>query len=126
MAEDISLDQVPEKARHLLAVIKAFGRDPFVERHFYQVTQMSLNTSLGEKAEFFALEFRVGKNAVLIWNDAQGRWRAGKWLTLPVEQAALTSAAGFGADYFNGVYDYGAFEEALRFTAATIPVSGAS
>jgi hypothetical protein len=122
MAEDrVTLDQVPEKARHLLAVVEAYRREPFIAQHFHQVTWLSLNTSLGERGDFFALEFRSGKNVALLWSDAQGNWRAGKWLALSSETADVSAAAGFSPRYFEGVYAYNLFTEALHFVAVTKP-----
>lgn len=119
----IGLDKVPEKARHLLGIVEAYKREPLMAGHFHQVTSLSFNTSLGEKMDFYALEFRAGTSAALLWSDAQGNWRAGRWLTLPRPEADISAAAGFGIDYFRGVYTYASFTDALQFVTATKPAS---
>ena len=39
----------------------------------------------------FALEFRVGPEAALVWTDGQGNWGTGGWLTLAHPEAELVT-----------------------------------
>ena len=78
----VSSDQMPEEARQYMAAIQAHQRHPFVQRHFFQVTWLSLLVPNHGPVEFFALEFHNGLNAALIWQDGQGNWGAGPWLRL--------------------------------------------
>jgi len=86
----ISPDQSPEEARVYLDAMRANEDHPFVAAHFSQVTWFSWNVAGQGKIEFYALEFRAGQHAALIWNDSEGHWGAGSWLPLPHADADLT------------------------------------
>ena len=94
MADDpqpIPPDQVPEPVRLYMAELRPHFGSAFVQRHFRQITCLSFVAPDQPPADFFALEFRVGQEAALIWTDGQGRWGAGQWLTLAHPDADLTT-----------------------------------
>jgi hypothetical protein len=68
----VSPEQVPEEARMYMAALQPHQDHPFVRRHFYQVTWISFVVPDHGQVDFFALEFRVGEEAALIW-----AWLAG-------------------------------------------------
>lgn len=56
-----------------------------------------------ERVDFFALEFRVGQKAALIWADGQGNWGAGQWLPLSHPNADITCPPSpLSLQYFQG------------------------
>lgn len=86
----VSPEEVPEEARMYMAALQPHEDHPFVRQHFHQVTRLSLALPGGGQADFFALEFRVGQEAALIWADGQGSWGAGQWLPLSHSDADIT------------------------------------
>jgi hypothetical protein len=86
----VSREQVPEEARMYMAALQPHHDHPFVRRHFHQVTWLSFMVPGNGQVDFFALEFRVGQEAALIWADGQGNWGAGRWLPLSHPDADIT------------------------------------
>lgn len=84
------LEQVAEEARQYMAALQPHLDDPFVRQHFYQVTALSFAVPGHAPVDFYALEFRVGTESALIWQDGQGNWGAGRWLPLSHPGADIT------------------------------------
>lgn len=89
--EQLPLEQIPMEVRLYMAELQPHFELPFVQRHFRQITCLSFVSPDGKAVDFFALEFRVGQEAALIWTDGQGRWGAGGWLQLAGPDAELTA-----------------------------------
>jgi hypothetical protein len=86
----ISPEQVPDEARMYMAALQPHQGHPFVRQHFDQVTWLSFDMPGSGKVDFFALEFRVGHEAALIWSDTPGKWQVGRWLPLAHAEADVT------------------------------------
>src|SRR5579872_6854748 len=127
MARDeipVSPDQMPEEARQYMAAIQAHQGHPFVQRHFFQVTWLSLLVPNHGPVQFFALEFRNGLSAALIWQDGQGNWGAGPWLRLAHADADITCPPSLlSLAYFQGAQAHSSLGGALDSLAANTPAS---
>lgn len=124
MARDkipISPDGVPEEARQYMAAVLGEQEHPLVRDHFHQVTWLSLPLPDHQPIAFFALEFRSGMCAALIWQDGQGNWGAGAWLPLPHADADITCRSGLSLNYFQGVQAHESMSGALEQLAAAMP-----
>lgn len=99
----VSSEQVPEEARMYMATLQPHHDHPFVRRHFHQVTWLSFVVPGHGQVDFFALEFRGGQEAALIWADGQGNWGAGRWLPLSHLDADITCPPSpLSLQYFQG------------------------
>src|ERR1700704_1649614 len=105
MARDtvqFSPDEIPEEARYYLTALQGHQGHPFVQTHFFQVTSLAWEVPDHGLVEFFALEFRVGLHAALIWTDGH-YWGAGKWLPVSHSGADLTCPPSpLSIPYFQG------------------------
>ena len=118
----VSPEQVPEEVRQYMAALSQHQNQPFVQRHFFQVTWLSLAGPKHGQADFFALEFRAGQNAALIWQDGQGNWGAGQWLRLPHADADITCPPSpLSLLYFQGAQINRSLGGALELLAASKP-----
>jgi hypothetical protein len=118
----ISPEQMPEEARRYMSAIQEQQAHPFVRQHFFQVTWLAWMVPNHGKVEFFALEFRVGKNAALIWEDGQGNWGAGKWLPLAHADADITCPpTQLSLQYFQGAKAHATLAAAVEELVATSP-----
>jgi hypothetical protein len=118
----ITPEQVPEEARQYLDAIQAQQEHPFVKQCFFQVTWLALLVPNHGQVEFFALEFRDGQHAALIWNDGRGNWGTGKWLRLAHADADITCPPSpVSLEYFQGAQAHAAVTGALDLLAATRP-----
>jgi hypothetical protein len=116
----ISSDQIPEEARLYLAAIEQYQDHPFVQRHFFQVTRLSLMVPNHGRLDFFALEFRIGQQAALIWQDAQGNWGAGRWVRLSHLDADITCPPSpISLEYFQGAKANPTLGSVLELLAAS-------
>jgi hypothetical protein len=95
-------EQVPEEARVYLDAMRMNEDHPFVAAHFSQVTWFSWHLAGQGKVEFYALEFRAGLHAALIWNDGEGHWGAGAWLPLAHADDEVSGSPGLSMKYFQG------------------------
>ena len=75
MQSPMQPEQIPDEARVYLAALEAQKEHPLVASHFFQVTWFTWFVAKEGKVEFYALEFRVGLNVALIWNDGEGNWK---------------------------------------------------
>jgi hypothetical protein len=74
------------------------------------------------QVDFFALEFRVGQQSALIWQDGQGNWGAGPWLRLAHPDADITCPPSpLSLQYFQGAKANPSLAAALDLLAATKP-----
>jgi hypothetical protein len=123
MARDempVSEEQVPEEARQYLAAIQQYRDHPFVQRHFFQVTWISLVVPGHGQVSFFALEFRAGRDAALVWQDEQGHWGVGDWLRLSHPDADITSPPSpLSLAYFQGAPAHPSLGGAMESLAAS-------
>jgi hypothetical protein len=105
-----------------MAAIQPYQDHPFVQKHFHQVTWFSLVVPGRGQADFFALEFRAGQKAALIWTDGHGNWWAGQWLTLSHPDADLTCPPSpLSMGYFQGAPPDPSLREAIESLAASKP-----
>ena len=118
----ISPDQAPEEARVYLDAMRMNQDHPFVAAHFSQVTWFSWHVAKQGKIEFYALEFRCGLHAALIWNDGEGHWGAGAWLPLAHADADLTCPpTPLSMQYFQGARAHRSLLGAIEELQATRP-----
>jgi hypothetical protein len=118
----VSPEHVPEEARMYMAALQQYQNDPFVQQHFYQVTWLSLMVPGRGQVDFFALEFRAGRQAALIWQDGQGNWGAGRWLQLSHADADITCPPSpLSLQYFQGAHAHPSLGGALELLAGTRP-----
>ena len=115
-------EEVPEEARQYMAALQQYQEHPFVRQHFFQVTWLSLMVPNHGQVDFFALEFRDGPNAALIWEDGQGNWGAGRWLQLSHTDADITCPPSpLSLQYFQGAQTHSSLGGALELLATTKP-----
>jgi hypothetical protein len=120
--EDFSPDRVPAEVREYMAAIQELHDRPFVQQHFYQVTQLSVLVPQQQRTDLVALEFRDGTRVALIWKDGRGNWRAGAWLKLPHPDADITCApTPVSLEYFQDAQLQSSLVQALELLAATKP-----
>lgn len=123
-ARPVSEEEVPEEARMYMAALQPHHDHPFVRRHFHQVTWLSFVVPGRGQADFFALEFRVGPEAALIWTDGAGNWGAGGWLPLAHPDADLTCPPSpLSLQYFQGAPADPTVGAAIDRLAATRPAA---
>jgi hypothetical protein len=97
----VSPDEVPPEVRVYMTALQPLGVNPFVQKHFSQITQLVFAGPDGQQAAMFALEFRVGPEAALVWTDGQGNWGTGGWLALAHADAEIvTPPSALTMDYF--------------------------
>lgn len=115
MRPDAATEPVCDEARLYLAALDAQRDHPLVRDHFLQVTRFTWFVATQGTVEFYALEFRVGSAAALVWNDGQGHWGAGDWLPLADAEADLVSPpTPLSLRYFEGRKAHRTFAAALR------------
>jgi hypothetical protein len=103
-----------------LAALQPHHDHPFVRRHFHQVTWLSFAAPGHGQVDFFALEFRVGQEAALIWADGQGNWGAGRWLPLSHPEADITCPpSSLSLQYFQGARANPSLGGAIELLAAS-------
>jgi len=112
-------EQVSDEARVYLAALESQKGHPLVASHFYQVTHFTWHLATQGKVEFYALEFRVGPRAAMVWNDGEGHWGAGDWLTLP-DGPDADVVTRLTLQYFENRKGYRTFLGALKRLTATI------
>jgi hypothetical protein len=118
----VSPGQIPEEARQYMAALQQHQDHPFVQRHFFQVTWLSLIVPNHGQVDFFVLEFRVGQQSALIWQDGQGNWGAGQWLRLSHPDADITCLpSSLSLQYFQGSKANPSLAAALDLLAASKP-----
>jgi hypothetical protein len=118
----VAPEQIPEEARVYLEALQKHQKHPFVAGHFTQMTWFTWFVADRGKVEFYALEFRVGLNAALIWNDGEGNWGAGPWLPLPHADADVTSPpTQLSLRYFEGRKAHGSLLGAIKQLEAAKP-----
>jgi hypothetical protein len=116
----VSPEQVPEEARQYLAALQPHLDHPFVREHFHQVTWLSLAVPGHGPVDFFALEFRAGDQAALIWQDGEGNWGAGRWLHLAHPEGDITCPpSALSLQYFQGARANPSVAAALELLAAS-------
>lgn len=116
----MSPEQIPEEARMYMAALQPHLNHPFVRQNFQQVTSLALITPGHGRADFFALEFRVGNEAALIWSDGRGNWGAGRWVPLPHPEAGITGLPSpFWQEYFQDAPANPSLAQAIEALAAT-------
>ena len=107
-----------------MEALEPYQNDPFVQRHFYQATWLSLAVPGQRQVDFFALEFRAGQQAALIWQDGQGNWGAGPWVHLSHPDADITCPPSpLSLQYFQGARAHPSLAGALELLAGTRPGS---
>ena len=105
-----------------LAALQPQQDHPFVRQRFHQVTWLSFIVPGHGQVDFFALEFRVGGEAAMIWADGHGNWGAGRWLPLSHPDADITCPPSpLSLQYFQGAQANSSLEAALEFLAASVP-----
>ena len=116
----VSLEQVPEEARQYMAALQTYRDHPFVRQRFHQITQLSFFIPGHGQVEFFALEFRIGLESALIWQDGEGNWGAGQWLSLSHSDADVTCPPSqLSLQYFQGAQASASLGAALDLLAAS-------
>jgi hypothetical protein len=117
----VSLEHMPEEVQMYMAALQPHHGHPFVRDHFHQVTHLSFVVPGRGQADFFALEFRVGQDAALIWSDGMGNWGAGRWLTLSQPNADITfPPSHLSLDYFQGAQANPTVLAAVELLAASV------
>lgn len=115
-------EQVSDEARVYLAALSSQKDHPLVASHFHQVTHFTWHVATQGAIEFYALEFRAGAKAALIWNDGEGHWGAGAWLPLPHADADLTCPpTALSMKYFQGARAHRSLLGAIEELEATKP-----
>ncbi len=103
-----------------MAALQPHQDHPFVRRRFRQVTWLSFVVPSHGQVDFFALEFRVGKEAALIWADGQGNWGVGPWLSLSHPEADITCPPSpLSLHYFQGAQANASLIAAIELLAAS-------
>ena len=122
-SEDFAVppEQVPEEARVYVDAMRMNEDHPFVAAHFSQVTWFSWHAVGQGKVEFYALEFRAGLHAALIWNDGEGHWGAGAWLPLAHADDELSASPALSLKYFQGARAHRSLLGAIQELEATKP-----
>ena len=94
----------------------------FVRHHFHQVTWFSFIEPDGKSRDFYALEFRAGNRAVLVWAEAHDRWYVGRYIPLAHEGADLSCSPSYlTATYWKECVALSSLAEALTGVELTIP-----
>ncbi|QEH32622.1 hypothetical protein OJF2_11010 [Aquisphaera giovannonii] len=113
---------VPEAARWYMDAIKPHMGQPFVRVHFHRVTWMAVAGPDEKPADFFALEFRAGDRAALIWCAGPDRWNVGQYIRLAHPGADMTTApSGLTGAYFSECATCSSLAEAIAFLEVATP-----
>lgn len=116
----VSPEQIPEEARQYILAIQSHEAHPLVRQHFHQVTWLTLTVPGQGNVNFFALEFRIGRSAALVWEDGQGNWGAGRWVSLSHENADITCPPSpLSLAYFQNAQANPSLEAALDLLTAS-------
>jgi hypothetical protein len=118
----ISTEQVPEAVRWYMDALRPHLGHTFVRQHFHQVTWLSFAAPGGEPVDFYALEFRAGGRASLIWSEAPDRWCIGRYIPLAHPDADTTChPSGLTASYWRECAVSTSLAQAISFLEAATP-----
>ncbi len=116
----VSPDQIPAEVRDYMAALQQCHDHPFVQHYFHQVTWLSVSVPDHGQVDFYALEFRMGIRAAMIWQDGEGNWGTGGWITLSHPDADITRPPSpLSLNYFQEVAGSPSLGAALDLLAAS-------
>jgi len=110
----LSIDQVPGEVRFYMGALQPHLAQPFVQKHFRQITCLKMISPSQEEVDFFALEFHISLEAALIWTDGDDQWAAGSWLPIPHPDADISSPPS--------ALSIAYFQQAIRYPSIAVAI----